>query len=125
MVPMKTTPELTLTAMCRSAGLPEPETEYVFAPPRKFAFDFFWPCGKVGRGVALEIEGGVYGRGKACPLCGRKAVGAHTSVERLLADIEKYAEAAARGILVLRFTPGQVSDGVAMPFIERAIEVFK
>jgi hypothetical protein len=115
---MKADPTTTIIEFCRSRGFPLPEKEFYFALPRKFQFDFCF----VGCKVALEIEGGIYGRGKQCPLCGRKAVGAHTSIERLLEDMEKYNTAAALGYVVLRFTPGQVSDGVAFGWLERLLK---
>lgn len=54
---------------CRAYNL-TPDREYVFAPGRKFRFDFAWPADK----VALEIDGGNFNgghsRGKAYePFC--------------------------------------------------------
>lgn len=66
-----------------------PETEFVFAPPRKWRFDYCWPRQK----VALEVEGGVWTRGR------------HTRGAGFLKDMEKYNEAARLGYLVLRTTP--------------------
>jgi hypothetical protein len=120
---VKADPETTLLAMLRAAGLPEPVREYPFALPgsgRMWRFDYAWP-GESGGGVALEVEGGLFGRGKPCPLCKRRAVGAHTSIERLLSDLAKYSEAAVLGWRVIRCTPGQVVSGEAMGWLERAL----
>jgi len=87
-------------------GWPKPVKEFQFAHGRRWKFDYCWP----GRLLALEIEGGIYGRtGKKCMVCGRAAVGAHTSIERLLTDMEKYNAAAAGGYRVVRATPGMVN----------------
>jgi hypothetical protein len=87
-------------AMLRDAGLPWPECEYRFCD-RAWRFDLAWPRWK----VAIEIEGGVFGRGKPCPACGRRRTGAHSSVGGLLRDIEKYNAAAALGWRVIRIVP--------------------
>lgn len=73
-------------------GLPSPETEYRFAPPRKFRADYAWPEQR----VLLEQEGGVY-TGQA-----------HGSVTGILRDIEKYNLAAQHGWRVLRVLPKQM-----------------
>ena len=44
----------------RLLDLPEPEREYIFAPPRRWRFDFRWP----GHMLAVEVEGGVYTNGR-------------------------------------------------------------
>ena len=91
--------------------------EHKFAAGRNWAFDFAWP----DKLVALEIEGGIYGRGKKCPMCGRRAVAGHTSIERLLKDMEKYNAASILGWRLIRATPGQLSDGTAAAAVARAI----
>ena len=105
-------------------GLPRPEQEYRFSPPRRFAFDFAWPAIR----LAVEKEGGIYGRagkGKECPLCGRKAPGAHTSVERLLSDMEKYNLAAELGWRLLRFRPEHFKSGEAFVATKKAFDTLQ
>jgi hypothetical protein len=115
---MKLRPADYLLAFCQRHRVPEPIREFKFyAPVRDWAFDWAWPAAK----VALEIEGGVYGRGAKCRTCGRRKVGAHTSVERLLSDIEKYNLAALLGWKVIRATPDQVKDGTAEGWLARAL----
>lgn len=64
-------------------------SEYRFHPTRRWRFDFaYWPAK-----VAIEIEGGVYSRGR------------HTRGSGFVADCEKYNAAAELGWTVLRF-PG-------------------
>lgn len=71
-----------------SQGFPTPTTEYRFAPPRKFKFDFAWPDYK----VAVEMEGGTYTGGR------------HTRPKGFENDCEKYNLAAEGGWIVLRYT---------------------
>ena len=86
----------------KAVGLPEPECEYRFAPPRKYRFDFAWP----ERNVAVELEGGIFTRQ------------AHGSVTGILRDIEKYNLATSLGWRVFRVTPDMVKDGTALKLIE-------
>lgn len=104
---------------CRAIGLPSPTPEYQFALPRKWAFDWCWP----DRMLALEVEGGLYGRGKACPVCHRKAPGAHSSIERMVKDLEKYNEAALLGWRVLRGQPDDLKTGAVFGLLERAFKL--
>jgi len=91
--------------------------EFYFHPDRNFRADFAWPQHR----ILLEIDGGIYGRGKPCPTCGRKAVGAHTSIQRLKSDHVKLNEAAILGWIVLRQTPEQLENGEAGALVARAI----
>lgn len=100
-------------------GLPTPVPEFQFASSikRRWKFDFCWPYWK----VALEVEGGIYGRGKACPACNRKSAGAHTSIQRLLSDMEKYNCAAAMGWSVIRTTPDGLESASTIAFVKQAL----
>lgn len=75
--------------ICRTEGLPAPETEWLFHPTRKWRFDYAWPKDL----VALEVEGGVWTRGR------------HVRGAGYLKDIEKYNAAQLLGWTVLRCTP--------------------
>lgn len=77
---------------CSKHSLPEPVTEHVFAPGRKFAFDYAWPSFR----VALEKEGGVFTRQ------------AHGSITGILRDIEKNNLACSLGWRVLRVIPSDI-----------------
>ena len=68
--------------------LPDPETEYRFAPPRKWRMDFAWPIER----VAVELDGGVYSGGR------------HTRGSGFVKDCEKLNAATVRGWRVLRYT---------------------
>ena len=87
--------------------------EYQFDGTRKWRFDWAWPA----QWVALEIEGGIYGHGKKCPACGRRAVAGHTSIQRLKTDMEKYNAAVILGWRLIRVTPDQFNDGSAAALV--------
>lgn len=90
--------EETLALHIRAEKLPEPQREFVFAPPRKWRLDFAWPEQK----LAVEVEGGIFSGGR------------HGRGAGLLADMEKYNAAALQGWRVLRFFTDQVRDGSAI-----------
>ena len=62
-------------------------------------------------GVAVEIEGGIFMRGRS----------GHSSGTGILRDMEKGNEYALRGIRCLRVTPEQVKSGQALALIERLL----
>jgi len=72
-----------------AVGCTLPLTEYLFAPPRKWRFDYAWPDQK----VALEVEGGAYVRGR------------HVQAVGFFGDMMKYNFAVLLGWRVLRSTP--------------------
>lgn len=98
--------EATLEQQLRVCGL-KPEVEYVFAPPRRWRFDFAWPAEK----VAAEVEGGLFSQGR------------HTRGAGFSDDIEKYNAAAMAGWLLIRCTPEMVKSGEAVQLIEAAIHI--
>lgn len=95
---------LSIDALLRASGLPEPVREYQFARPRRWRFDLCWP----DRRLALEIEGGIWTRGR------------HVRGKGYEADLEKYSEAALLGWKVLRVSTDMVNDGRALRLLERA-----
>ena len=71
--------------------LPEPFTQYRFAPPRRFRLDFAWPNKNAG-GVAVECEGIMSAKSR------------HTTISGYSKDCEKYNLAIEKGWFVLRYT---------------------
>ena len=100
----KSTLEEALLLQIQVAGIPVPEREFKFHPPRRGKFDFFWPSLQ----VACECEGGVWIRGR------------HNRPQGFISDCEKYNEAALMGIVVIRVTEKHVKDGSALQWIEHA-----
>lgn len=77
--------------------------EHQFDPKRRWRFDFALIEAK----VAVEIEGGVWTRGR------------HTRGSGFVKDMEKYNNAQAQGWKIFRFTPRQLQSGEASDFIGR------
>lgn len=88
--------------MLEHLRIPLPEPEYHFAPPRKWRFDYAWPRLK----IALEVEGGVWIRGR------------HTRGAGFLKDIEKYNTAASLGWLVLRTIPDDLYSDATLDLLQ-------
>lgn len=96
-------PLMPVELLCRVDGLPMPTPEYRFHDTRKWRFDYCWPDHK----LALEIEGGVWTRGR------------HTRPSGFLKDMAKYNAAARLGYRVFRCTPTQIH--VVMPLIAEVL----
>lgn len=80
---------LSVATWLEAEGLPSARFEYRAFPPRRWRFDLAWPDYK----IALEIDGGVYTRGR------------HTRGVGFERDCWKMNEAAASGWCVFRATP--------------------
>ena len=104
-------------SLVHAHDLPPPEPEFRFHPKRKWRFDWLFP-GK----VALEIDGGIYGKGKACPACGRKPPGAHSSIRQLKADREKDRAALLLGYIVVRCLPEEIQSGEIFAYLKELLE---
>jgi very-short-patch-repair endonuclease len=79
----------------RALGL-KPVREYVFAPPRKWRFDFCLPDQK----IAWEVEGGVW----------LGSSGGHTSGKGYTANCQKYNMATSLGWRVFRYPKALFSN---------------
>jgi hypothetical protein len=95
-----------LSALCEAHGLPVPQREFCFAPPRRWRFDFCWP----DKLVALEQEGGAWTGGR------------HTRGLGFLRDIEKYNRAVLEGWSLFRCTPEQVRTGEILPLLKQVLQ---
>ena len=97
---MKLSPSAKFELLWRSLGGGELKREHKFAEGRRFRFDYFTAC------VAIELEGGVWTRGR------------HTRPSGFLNDMEKYNLAASMGILVFRIPSHDISTKWLSPIIE-------
>jgi len=95
--------EETLAFQLRAVGIPF-EREVVFAPPRRWRFDF-----TIGDFLAVEIDGGAFSGGR------------HTTGDGFRRDLEKANAAVLAGWRVLHFLPEQVDNGSALALVERAL----
>lgn len=89
----------------RAVGLGDYEREYMFHPLRKWRFDFCFP----DKMVALEVEGGIYSRGR------------HVTPAGFIEDCLKYDEAALLGWKVLRLPMTWIDTGQALHYAELAL----
>lgn len=118
-----------LSMIAKLLKIPEPNAELMFHPTRRWRFDFvWWYCELPSRReikLAIEVEGGIYGRGPRCPTCGIRRTGAHSSVSGLLEDLVKYNEASLNGWIVLRVLPEELDleNGKAFNLIEAAFKL--
>ena len=79
--------------------------EYRFYSPRKWRFDYAIPAHK----IALEVEGGVWTRGR------------HVRPQGFLGDIEKYNTATLLGWRVFRTTPSKLITGSTLLLLKNAM----
>ena len=98
-----------LQAKLDAAGLTGWQTEFRFHPVRRWRFDFAHP----EKRVAVEIEGGVFIRGR------------HNRPSGFIADCEKYNEAVKLGWRVLRVVPRGKGDLWAVEALLMVNEVLK
>lgn len=94
-------------ALCRKYDVPIAVPEYRFdtVSRRRWRFDYAWPAQR----VALEVEGGVWVRGR------------HTRGKGYVNDLEKYSEAAAQGWRLIRVTPDQLCTLETIELLKRAL----
>lgn len=94
-------------ALLKREGLPIPEREYQFCPPRKWRMDYAFPDARVG----IEVDGGIWIAGG----------GHHTRGQGWLDDAEKLNTAAAMGWRMLRTTPSGLHDLETVALIRRTL----
>lgn len=101
--------EAIMLGQLESAGLAEGMVrEHRFHPDRRWRFDFCWPS----RRLALEVQGGVW------------VNGGHNRGAGFTNDCEKFNEAALLGWRLIKVSGGQVRNGCALGWVERALEEF-
>lgn len=91
--------------LCQYHKIPKPVPEFKFHPTRKFRFDFAWPEYK----VALEVEGGVWVKGR------------HTRGQGFINDLFKYNSATMLGWRILRITPDQLTKTETFTLISNTL----
>lgn len=90
-------------------GLWDVEPEYKFHDERRWRVDVALLGHYRHAPLAIEIEGGVFSRGR------------HSRGVGMVADMAKYNTLTEMGWRLLRFTPQQVRDGSALAQIERCL----
>ena len=94
-------------ALCVHQGLPRPVLEYVFAPPRKYRADYAWPTATPP--LMIEVEGGVWNRGK------------HGRGSGIVKDMAKQNVAVLAGWRMLRVTPQQLCTPQTLQMVREAL----
>ncbi len=94
-----------IPSQCKLMGLPVPVREFKFHPSRRWRVDYFFK----DFGLAIEIEGGVWTKGR------------HIRGSGFLKDAEKYNNLTLLGYRLLRFTPQQERNGEAIEVIKHLI----
>ncbi|HHQ4624442.1 TPA: hypothetical protein ACSPZX_000124 [Aeromonas veronii] len=87
--------ELHQRVLAQLVGFPDPATELVFHPRRKWRLDFAWPTHM----IAVEIHGGIHTGGR------------HTRGRGFVEDRAKMNEAALLGWTVIEATPEHIKTG--------------
>ena len=81
--------------LAQLVGLPDPVTELIFHPKRKWRFDYAWPASM----IALEVHGGIHSGGR------------HTRGRGFVEDRAKMNEATLLGWTVIEATPEHIKSG--------------
>ena len=81
--------------LAQLVGFPDPATELLFHPKRKWRFDYAWPT----RMIALEVHGGIHSGGR------------HTRGRGFVEDRAKMNEATLLGWTVLEVTQEHIKSG--------------
>ena len=87
--------ELHSKVLAQLVGFPDPATELLFHPKRKWRFDYAWEEQK----LALEVHGGIHSGGR------------HTRGRGFVEDRAKMNEATLLGWTVLEVTPEHIKSG--------------
>lgn len=95
----------TFTAICKADLKTECVKEYRFHPKRRWRFDYALPEYK----IALEVEGGVWTRGR------------HTRPKGFLGDMCKYNAATLLGWRVFRTTPDELYTAKTINLLREAM----
>lgn len=97
--------DVQVTQLAHRLGIDPPEREVRFHETRNWRFDFAWIKCK----LAVEIEGGVWSRGR------------HTRGAGFIGDCEKQNEAARLGWTVYRMPGPWVEGGHAVRYMEKVL----
>lgn len=95
--------------LAQLVGFPDPATELVFHPKRRWRLDFAWPT----RMIAVEIHGGIHSGGR------------HTRGKGFVEDRAKMNEAALLGWTVIEATPEHIQSGQLRAWLLAAFDQTK
>jgi len=93
-------------SLCQARGLPMPVSEYRFAPPRRWRWDWAF----VEEKIAIEQQGGIWTHGR------------HVRGAALLKEWDKLNEGAVRGWRIVYCSPQQFASGDVLAVVERCLQ---
>lgn len=95
--------------LAQLVGFPDPATELVFHPKRRWRLDYAWPTHM----IAVEIHGGIHSGGR------------HTRGKGFVEDRAKMNEAALLGWTVIEATPEHIQSGQLRAWLLAAFDQTK
>lgn len=95
--------------LAQLVGFPDPATELVFHPKRRWRLDFAWPTHM----IAVEIHGGIHSGGR------------HTRGKGFVEDRAKMNEAALLGWTVIEAAPEHIQSGQLRAWLLAAFDQTK
>lgn len=104
---MQTPLEEDFQKQCEDLGIPPEAKQYRAIAHRRFPWDFAWPS----KGILVEIQGGVFFRGKS----------GHTSGVGVRRDTIKNNLAVLYGFRPFQFTTDMVRNGKAARFLQAVL----
>lgn len=99
--------ERALAFQIRAKGLPEPQTEFLAIPGRKFRFDFAYPDQR----LLVEVQGSIWKKG------------GHNTGTGMLRDMEKNNLAILNGWSILYVAEDHITCGQALQWITSALDI--
>jgi len=97
--------------LLKNNNIPAPQTETLFAQPRKFQADYFWRCN--GIALMLELQGGVEGSARS----------GHNSISGMKRDREKLNIASSLHIFTVQVSYTELIAPETINYIKKILKL--
>ena len=97
--------------LLKNNNIPAPQTEKLFAQPRKFKADYFWRCN--GIALMLELQGGVEGSARS----------GHNSISGMKRDREKLNIASSLHIFTVQVSYTELIAPKTINYIKKILKL--
>ena len=97
--------------LLKNNNIPAPQTEVLFAQPRKFRADYFWRCN--GIALMLELQGGVEGSARS----------GHNSISGMKRDREKLNIASSLHIFTVQVSYTELIAPETINYIKKILKL--
>lgn len=97
--------------LLKNNNIPAPQTETLFAQPRKFRADYFWRCN--GIALMLELQGGVEGSARS----------GHNSISGMKRDREKLNIASSLHIFTVQVSYTELIAPETINYIKKILKL--